>query len=318
MDKRKLEERLDIVETFVNDFSLRNETSRYISKFPDLETLSRKIQRHKANLQDLYKIYLMILQLPNLTSTLSKYDGLHADVLKANFIEDLQERISDFENFKSMIESVLDFEALKNKEFVVKAEYDDKLLDLRDQISALQDSINETHDDVKQDLDLQSVKLEYAKNIGYSFRVTRKEEKNLRNKKGYTVIDTKTSGVRFQSASLSNLNSKYLSLKTSYENLQKSLVDQIIDVAVSYTHVMKLLSHTIAWLDVALAFARVSIDGEKPYVRPKLNEKGECQIILKQARHPILESKLGNFIPNDVEISKEKHIFYFVTGPNMG
>lgn len=45
------EERLDIVEVFVNDFVVRDETSKIISKFPDIETVCRKIQRRKANLQ---------------------------------------------------------------------------------------------------------------------------------------------------------------------------------------------------------------------------------------------------------------------------
>lgn len=48
------------------------------------------------------------------------------------------------------------------------------------------------------------------------------------------VIDTKASGVRFQNTSLKNLNEKYLSLKKSYEENQKKIVDEIIAVAGKY------------------------------------------------------------------------------------
>lgn len=37
---------------------------------------------------------------------------------------------------------------------------------------------------------------------------------------------------------------------------------------------MKILSHTVAWLDVSLSFASVSVNAPKPYIRPKLREKG--------------------------------------------
>lgn len=45
-------------------------------------------------------------------------------------------------------------------------------------------------------------------------------------------------------------------------------------ILVSYTHPLKILSHTIAWLDVSLSFASVSVNAPKPYIRPKLREKG--------------------------------------------
>lgn len=40
--------------------------------------------------KDLYKIYIMLKQLPELHRTLSKYDGLHKDVLKSNFVADFE------------------------------------------------------------------------------------------------------------------------------------------------------------------------------------------------------------------------------------
>lgn len=318
MDLRKLEERLDIVEIFVSDFVLRNETSKIISKFPDIETVCRKIQRKKANLQDLYKLYVMIKQLPELLKTLSKYDGELADVLKSNFIAAFEEKIDDFSNYASLIESTIDFDALKNKEFVVKAEYDAELLEIRQKMNSIQKKILSTIDDTKDDLNAPTVKLECCKVIGYHYRLTRKEEKSLRHRKGYIIIDTKSSGVRFQSIPLKSLNEQYISYKKSYEEKQKEIVDEIVEVANSFTQPLKNLSHTIAWLDVSLSFAAVSVNAPKPYIRPKLREKGDCCINLKQARHPVLESKIENFIPNDVEISKDKHLFYFVTGPNMG
>ncbi|GFS37911.1 DNA mismatch repair protein Msh2 [Nephila pilipes] len=67
-----------------------------------------------------------------------------------------------------------------------------------------------------------------------------------------------------------------------------------------------------------MSLCRATLSSSKTYVRPKLREKGESHIVLKQCRHPCIENSVPNYIPNDVKIMKDGHRFYFVTGPNMG
>ncbi|CAL1295474.1 unnamed protein product [Larinioides sclopetarius] len=306
------------IEIFVKDISLQNNVSKLIDKFIDIEMLCRKIQRRKAGLQDLYKIYQMLMKLPSLKNELLTYIGSHKAVLEENFIKEIQERIEDCENFTSMISQTLDFEAIENREFVIVAEYDETLLDLRKRMTKLKKSMDVDLEKVRNDLGLSSVRLESFEKLGFTFRLTLKEECHLRNKKGYITIDTRSSGVRFQSPDLRSFNEQYNRLKADYEEIQKKIVDQIVDVSASYIQPLKQLGATIAWLDATLSLARVATRATKTYIRPKLREKGECHIVLKQCRHPYLEDTLRNYIPNDVEITKDKHRFYFVTGPNMG
>ncbi|GIX75372.1 DNA mismatch repair protein Msh2 [Caerostris extrusa] len=305
------EERLDIVEAFVQDSSTLNEISKLINKFIDIEMLCRKIQRRKAGLQ-------MLMKLPLLKDALLKYAGPHADVLKENFINVIQERIEECTNFTSMISQTLDFDAIENKEFVIVAKYDETLFDLHEQMSEVKNLLLKELDLTKEDIGIPSVKLESFEKLGYTFRLTLKEENFLRNKKGYVIIDTRSSGVRFQSPDLRELNEQYNTLRKDYEEIQKKIVSQIVEISASYIQSLRLLNASIAWLDASLALAHVATNATKTYVRPKLREKGECHIVLKQCRHPYLEDTLRSYIPNDVDITKEKHRFYFVTGPNMG
>ncbi|GFW65645.1 DNA mismatch repair protein Msh2 [Trichonephila clavipes] len=171
---------------------------------------------------------------------------------------------------------------------------------------------------VKQDLGITTVKLEMFEKIGFAFRLTLKEERFVRNRKDYITIDTRSSGVRFQTVTLKEKNEKYCNLRKDYEEMQKEIVDNMVEVSASYIQPLRILNTKIAWLDVALSLTRVACKSSIGYVRPKLKEKGECHIVLKDCRHPYLEDTVRSYIPNDVEITKDKHRFYFVTGPNMG
>lgn len=57
-DKNQIEERLDIVESFINNNEVRRDIfENHLRRIPDLQTLARKISKQKGTLQDCYKIF---------------------------------------------------------------------------------------------------------------------------------------------------------------------------------------------------------------------------------------------------------------------
>ncbi|GFT95187.1 DNA mismatch repair protein Msh2 [Nephila pilipes] len=91
--------------------------------------------------------------------------------------------------------------------------------------------ILELSKNVKNDLRTYSIKLEFFEKIGFAFRLTLKEEHYARNKKGYITIDIQSSGVGFQTANLKENNERYCNLRKDYEEKQKKIVDQMVDVS---------------------------------------------------------------------------------------
>ena len=133
------------------------------------------------------------------------------------------------------------------------------------------------------------------------------------------MIETRKDGIKFKSEKLDELNEKFFKYKESYEQTQKTVVDDVLKITSGYLDMLQVLNNLIAELDVYVSFAQVALSSQNEYIRPKLHPLGSGILKLTDSRHPCLELQEGiNFIPNDAEFVKGEKEFCILTGPNMG
>uniref|UniRef100_A0A914WX10 DNA mismatch repair proteins mutS family domain-containing protein n=1 Tax=Plectus sambesii TaxID=2011161 RepID=A0A914WX10_9BILA len=327
-DLRKISERLDVVEALVNDTMHRSTLHNdLLRRVPDLAALGRRLIRRTAALQDCYRLYQLVKLLyrfTNVLTELSEENESSAAAIKELLLEPLTLVTASFDNFCGLVETAVDLKHLdQTGEFRVKPDIDPNLLRVSEEMDEIVDQMRSIVNSLCSSLQLDSekgIKLEISPQHGYHMRVTRKEEKSLRNNKKLRVLDTKNSGVLFTTDKLQSLNDDYQKLKNEYDAVQKDLIQEVLKTAAGYVDALKSLTEVLASLDVLVSFAQVAAFAPKPLVRPQILEKGSGILHLQQSRHPCLELQDEvSFIPNDVNLSfEEQRRMLVLTGPNMG
>ncbi|KAL2268315.1 hypothetical protein VTJ83DRAFT_3161 [Remersonia thermophila] len=324
MDKEEIEKRQQLVEAFANDTELRQTMQEeHLRAIPDLYRLAKRFQRNKANLEDVVRVYQVVIRLPGFLGTLEGVmDETYRDPLDEAYTNKLRELSDSLAKLQEMVETTVDLDALDNHEFIIKPEFDDSLRIIRKKLDKLRSDMDKEFASAASDLGQERDKkifLENHKVHGWCMRLTRTEAGCIRNKSRYLECSTQKNGVYFTTKTLQAYRREFDQLSQTYNRTQSGLVSEVVGVAASYCPVLERLAGVLAHLDVIVSFAHCSVHAPTAYVRPKIHPRGEGQTILKEARHPCLEMQDDvQFITNDVELTRDKSSFLIITGPNMG
>lgn len=315
-----IRDRHDIIESLVENQEIRMLFyTDYLSVIPDILMLINKVSRKRATLQDVFKIYQVVLRLPTVVKSLKDLDCSALNVVATT---PLKELFSDLKKIEEMIEEVLDLESLEKGEYLVRASFDEKLQEIKQNLDSTETSIKRELTKSAKSLGLDAgkdIKLDYASHLGYFFRTTRKEDQTVRKHKNFKIIDTARGGLRFSTDDLKDLNVEYQAIKEKYEEQQKDIVAEICRIVSGYSAPLTSLNHIIATIDVFVSLAQVVTNSSGVYTRPQIFPENDERILeIKGLRHPCLECQDDiQFIPNEVEMKHDESELYIITGANI-
>lgn len=327
-----IEARLTLVQAFASSLELRSSLrDEVLSRMgSDLDRLARRLAARKGSLQDVVSLYYFVQKLPRLLQVLQAHEDAAEEeeqAVRERFTAPLQEAHGSFEQLLNLVETAIDLEAARRHEFVLHASLDPSLRELGVRKEEAYDEIAAHYEEMQGvfGLDDGKLKLECSGQWGYVLRVTRKDEKVVReNKKAckdVSFLQTKKEGVLFRDKKLAGLAEEYRAVQKDYEAAQAEIAKQVVEMATTYTPVVQDCVTLLAELDVLLCFAHVSMTAPEPYVRPKLvpPQDARQRIVLRGCRHPCVERmEEVSFIKNDTSLVSGESSLQVVTGPNMG
>ena len=309
LKKEAIEERLDIVEIFTQQFIQRESIKEILKEIYDLERLSSRIAFGNINARDLKWISSSLKVLPELKQQLYSFNEPLTDQL-ANQIIDLSHIT------KLIDDAIIDNPPLTIKEGnIIKDHFNEELDELRYLRDHGKQWLVDFEQKEREKTGIKNLKVGYNRVFGYYIEVTKGSLDLVKDEFEYTRKQSLSNAERFITPELKDMESKILSAQDKIQKLEYVLFTQVRNEIKKEVHLIQDVSKIIARVDVYQSLAMLA--SENSYVRHVFNDQKIMDI--KEGRHGVIEKVMGHgkYVPNDVSIDENSPVV-LITGPNMG
>lgn len=307
LSKERINDRLNSVEYLSKNLLLKEELKYLMKKIYDLERLSSKLVYGGVNARDLISLKHSLYVLPDIKELLK-------DINDKKLLE-INKNIDILEDIYSLIDiAIVDNPPIAIKDGgIIKASYNDELIELYDIINNGKNWLINKELEEKKRTGINTLKIGYNRVFGYYIEVTKANIKLV--PPHYNRKQTLSNSERYITEDLKEIEDKILNAEDKSVLIEYEIFNDIKDKILSEIERIKITAMSISKLDVLIAFASVSL--ENNYIKPTITNGHE--IILKDSRHPVIEkiSLNGDFVPNDLHLDNLNNKFLIITGPNM-
>ena len=307
IDREKMEQRLDAVETLGKKSVDRDEIREYLNAVYDLERLLGKVSYKTANPRDLIALRNSLAMLPSIKTVLGDLDAA------------LLDRINDHMDALTDIHTLIDSSVIEEPPIatreggIIKEGFNETIDSLRKAKTDGKNWLAALEEEDRERTGIKNLRNKYNKVFGYYFEVTN-SYKNL-VPDDYIRKQTLANAERYTTPRLKELEDAILNAEDKLSALEYDTFCGIRDAVAAQMERIQRTARAIAQLDVLASLSYVA--ERNRYVRPALNEKGIIDI--RDGRHPVVEQMISNdmFIANDTYLDNRKHCIAAITGPNM-
>ena len=306
VDVNQINERLDFVESFNNNYIIKEEIKKYFKDVYDLERIIGRISSGNANAKDLVWLRRSLKNLPSVKELVF---NLNFDKAKI-----LSNKIDTHSALYELLEkSLVENPPLSIKEGgLINDGFNNELDEVRSISLNSKDWIMNYESKQKEITGIKNLKVGYNHVLGYFIEISKGAVSSISSDMEYERKATLSNSERFITPELKHYEAIVLNAKDKIESLEYEIFQELRLEAKKYVKSLQELADIISMIDCFISLSDVALKNN--YVRPTFNLKKEVNIV--DGRHPVLETLVGsNYIVNDVVINKYNMIL--ITGPNM-
>lgn len=310
ISEQLINERLDVVEAFMNDFMLKEELKRHLDEVYDLERLSGRIAFGNANARDLLQLHSSLNQIPHIKALLSQL------AIAMPSIQHQLNRMVDCSHITDILEkAIVENPPISIKEGgIIKDGYNETLDEYRYIVTHGKEWILALEAAEREKTGIRSLKIKYNKVFGYYIEISKANLHLIPEDAGYERKQTLVNAERFITEELKEKENLILNAEEKSIQLEYELFTELRQLVKNEIPKIQQIAKVMAYFDVLQSFATIS--EENRYTRPVLNR--EHVIEIKDGRHPVVEKVLKEtqYVENDCIMPADLSIL-LITGPNM-
>ncbi|MCU0438374.1 MAG: DNA mismatch repair protein MutS [Raineya sp.] len=311
----KIEERLDLVDTFVANTEPLEVIREILGTIGDLERMVSKIASKRIGPKELVLFKKALAQVEpikkELVNMLSNLPPKTQSILQ-KFVQNLQD--SQIVVDKIHITLKDDAPLTSNQGKMIQRGINKELDELHELLNSGKEYLEKITEREIERTGINSLKIQFNKVFGYYLEVSNANKHKVPN--DWTRKQTLTNAERYITEELKVYEEKILTAEEKIFGIEQILFQELVDFCATQITIAQQNAKVLAGLDVLVSFAKIS--HKFNYTRPEINDSDVLNI--KAGRHPVIEQQLPigeSYIPNDVFLDTESQQIIIITGPNM-
>ncbi len=308
LDLEDIQQRLDAVDTLLQDGFLRQDVRDILRGVYDVERLVGRIGFGTANARDLVALRKSLARLPRLKAVLARATARRLQEIHtrldtcADVVEELRRALVDNPPI------------LLREGGLIRDGYSEELDRLRHHATESREWLARLEARERERTGIPTLRVRYNQIFGFFIEVPKSKSDRVPAK--YERRATTTHTERYISPELKAREADILATDDRIKDLEYDLFVSLRRRLASQSARLRAVARHLAELDTLASLAEVA--ATHGYTRPQVDESAQVDIV--QGRHPVVEQLLpagDPFVPNDVHLDEENCRLLVITGPNM-
>ncbi len=321
-NKVAINERLDIVEFFINNSNLRHDIRNVLKSGSDINRAISRLCVSSGGPRDMQAIKNTLETIPALRSMVRfQTQGAQEVFSKVpEALENILKKLGEHTHLASKLRDALldDLPNLSRDGGFIRSGYSAAL----DEMQALKNNSHQLiialQQKYIQETSVTNLKIKYNNIIGYFIEVPAKNVPQIMEDKNFIFRQSVLNASRFTTVELTDLEDKIRGASDKALAIELELYNELLTHIRACSDGIIKCASAIAEIDVASALAELAV--ENNYCRPIVDDSLAFEI--KEGRHPVVEEALRKenqppFVGNDCLMNEENGNLWLLTGPNM-